>query len=606
MNAETILSLIADRARSSPGVPAIFQRAGASWHPMTLRGLVDSSTRLGDSLGRHGLKRGDRLAILCRTRVEWIVAELAAMSAGIVVVGIDIHASNEQVGQILEESKCAALIVDSASALVRVPVPVRNWLSMVIAIDAGNAGDDPQISGIRRWADLVAPLPDNTSPPGAKNDASTIAEALHCWHGAEAQSTATLLYTSGTTGRPRAIRYRQEQLAIACRSILTEFPSVAASGGTTICWLPMAALFQRMMNYVALAAGVAIYFVDDPAGVVDVARAVQPTYFIGVPRFFEKLYQGIERELASRPAWLRNHVARSLTGGSGQRARGSPAPRRRLLDRIILRRLRGVLGSRLRFVITGSAPAPVWLLEYFERLGILVLEAYGLSENAVPVAANSPHAYRFGSVGRVFRANEVRIAEDGEILVRGPGVFDGYLTVGEAVTVPLTMDGYFPTGDLGRLDADGYLFLEGRKSEVFKTSNGRRITPSQIEAVYKQIPYVDQIVVVGHGRPFPVALLAVNRQLLNATARAGGGTTAADRVPSNADAPARQFMERLAADMDLVGSKLAPYERIRRFELLEQPFTPEGGEITPSLKLRRDVIERKYRDLIARIYSMPA
>ncbi len=391
---------------------------------------------------------------------------------------------------------------------------------------------------------------------------------------------------------------------MACRSILAEFPSVEGYGGATICWLPMAALFQRMMNYVALATGVAIYFVEDPATVVAVAREVQPAYFIGVPRFFEKLYQGIQRELATKPAWVRKRVARSLSGARDTRSPNSATWTRGVLDRMVLRRLRGVLGRRLRFVITGSAPTPSWMLEYFDRLGILLLEAYGLSENAVPIAANRPDTYRFGSVGQVFKANEVKLAEDGEILVRGPGVFAGYWAAGECSVPPLTADGFFRTGDLGRFDADRFLWIVGRKGEIFKTSNGRRIAPSKLEAAYKRIPYVDQVVVTGHGRPYPAALLTVNMPLLISAMRAAREGLRR-RQAQTGEVSSREMTERIATDIEAIGSELAPYERIKRFELLAQPLTLEGGELTPSLKLRREVIERKYRDLIDKIYSTP-
>jgi long-chain acyl-CoA synthetase len=256
-------------------------------------------------------------------------------------------------------------------------------------------------------------------------------------------------------------------------------------------------------------------------------------------------------------------------------------------------------------VITGSAPASVWMLDYFDRLGILLLEAYGLSENTVPIAANRPEAYRFGSVGRVFAANDVRFADDGEILVRGPGLFDGYLEATATSAGLFTADGFHRTGDVGTLDAEGFLFLSGRKSEIFKTSTGRQVAPAQIETVYKKIPYVDQIVVVGQGRHHPAALLSINEQEL-ALVLQSRGISISDSASHTDIASLPEARSQIEADIDAAGSELGPHERIRRFDLLSEPLTLEGGELTASLKLRRDVIERKHRELIDRLYKETA
>ena len=275
-----------------------------------------------------------------------------------------------------------------------------------------------------------------------------------------------------------------------------------------------------------------------------------------------------------------------------------PGPMRSM----VLRKLRGVLGHRLRFIITGSAPTPVWLLEYFHRMGVLVLEAYGLSENAVPMAANRPEAFRFGSVGRAFGLNDLRIADDGEILVRGPGVFDGYVGNEVAPAEVFAPGGFYHTGDLGRIDGDGFLFVTGRKSEAFKTSTGRWVAPAEVEAIYKAIPYVEQIVVVGRGRHFPVALLTIDERLLAKCLEASGRATSVG--PGRLDpASMPAIRSQIEADFDAAGSDLAAHERIRRFDFLPAPLTFESGELTPSLKMRRHVIEARHRRLIDHLYT---
>lgn len=605
MSGDTIPSFIAARAALSDDASAAFYRVDAVWRPVSLASLLQMSERVARSLSRLGLEPNDRLAIMCRTRVEWLLAELAAMTAGVVVVGIDAHASGAQIAQILDDSKASALIVDAEVALSRIPTDIRARLSLVVAIERGGGNNVGSVPRLLFWDELI----DELGPRGRWGGLESSDEApcdksrqRHTAADCIGNSAATLLYTSGTTGRPKGILYRQEQLAVACRAILNEFPSVAESRGTTICWLPMAALFQRMMNYVALASGVAIYFLEDPGDVVRVAREVQPSYFIGVPRFFEKLHRGIQQELATRPPWLRKLVESSL----------ARTPEERLLNRrramrvpgvirsLVLRKFRGVLGHHLRFIITGSAPTPIRMLEYFDQMGILLLEAYALSENTVPIAANRPEAFRFGSVGQVFAANDLRIAADGEILVRGPGLFDGYVGNEPASADLFTEDGFYRTDDLGRIDGDGFLYITGRKSEIFKTSTGRWVAPAQVETIYKKIPYVEQIVVVGRGRHYPVALLTIDERLL---ASLRGRERSAFVAPGHSD-PASTTAVRawVEADFEAVGSELAPHERIHRFEFLPAPLTLEGGELTPSLKVRREVIERKYGSLIDRLY----
>jgi long-chain acyl-CoA synthetase len=605
VSAETILSFLAERAARFPDAPAVHHRVDGVWHRISLKHLVQTSERVADSLINVGLKPGERLAIMCRTRVEWLLAELGAMMAGVVVVGIDAHASDLQIAEILENSDVSGLVVDSEAALSRIRLPLLERLSLIVTIE--DTGRGKRYPHLRPWCRLVGGDWVVTGSRTACGWRAADAERkLNGYPSPTANSPATLLYTSGTTGKPKGILYRHEQLAVACRSILEEFPGVSKLGGSTICWLPMAALFQRMMNYVALVSGVAVYFVDDSSAILRATKEVQPTYFIGVPRFFEKLYQGIQFELALKPKRIQQLVAISLARSprvAGLRSRVGTTVEQRVLDALVLRRLRRVLGRRLDFIITGSAPTPEWLLDYFDRLGILVLEAYGLSENTVPIAANRPEAWRFGSVGKVFRRNEVRLAEDGEILVRGPGLFDGY--VGNETANIFTTDRFYRTGDLGRFDADGFLFVSGRKSEVFKMSTGRRIAPGKIEAVYRKIPYVEQIVVVGQGRQYPAALLSVNPQLL-ALALEGGGVSLAGGASATNLASLPAVKSKIKADIEAAGAELGSYEKIRRFDLLPLPLTLDGGELTPSLKLKRDVIECKYRDMIERLYTTPA
>jgi len=302
VTAETILSFIAARVVRFPDAPAVWHRAGGAWRQISLRSVLQTSEGLADSLLQRGLKAGDRLAIMCRTRVEWLLMDLAAMTAGVVVVGIDAHASDAQIAQILEDSDIAGLVIDSEASLSRIPQRLLGGLSVIIAVERAGVGERDSGPQVLHWYELLGvdlTLAD-VQKTGVRYETSAgMTSRKRAAAIPAANSPAALLYTSGTTGKPKGILYRQEQMAVASRSILKEFPGLSEAGGSTICWLPMAALFQRMMNYVALASGVAIYFVENPATVLDAVKEVQPTYFIGVPRFFEKLYQGLQQQCAS-------------------------------------------------------------------------------------------------------------------------------------------------------------------------------------------------------------------------------------------------------------------------------------------------------------------
>jgi long-chain acyl-CoA synthetase len=307
----------------------------------------------------------------------------------------------------------------------------------------------------------------------------------------------------------------------------------------------MANLYQRMVNLAALRAGWTIHFVEDPDALVERLPKIQPSALFGVPRFYEKLLARL-------------------------RERGADA----------------VLGTRMKFMVCGSAPAQPAMFEAFDRMGLTLLEAYGISENTIPIAINRPEDRRAGSVGRPVAGNEVRLAPDGEILVRGPGLFRGYVGDAPAGPARFTADGYYRTGDLGRRDAEGFLYLKGRKRELIRLSTGRTVAPSIVEAAYGRAPAVRQVVVFGHGRPHLVALISV------------------DPLRAQKDAAARTPDGRSSLDAEFARFEraLAPHERIRRYAILDEPFSIERGELTSSLKLRRDRIEERHRECIEQLY----
>ncbi len=502
----TIMRLLADRVQETPDADAFFCRSDAgAWLPTTWSQVQAKVAQLAAAFQQLGLQRNDRLAIVARTCLEWQIAEFAGLVVGAVVVGVEPHAPAELIEHVLRHSGAVAAIVDDRQSTAKIPETMRADLRFLITLE--------------EVAHASMGSPENDS-----DDSQSEERQGEPWQAEQRQAeqgqvdrAATLIYTSGTTGRPKAIEYSHRQLLTACGAIARAFSEIGP-GDSVLCWLPMAHLFQRMMNLVAVARGAKVYFVENPREVMQAIRQVQPSVFVAVPRFYERLYEGIQEEISQRPAWLAGLVRLSMRVGAAharcQRAGGRPPAwlvlAHPVLDAAVLSRIRAVVGRRMRFMITGSASTPAWLLEFFHGIGLLVLEAYGISENAVPMAANRLQNYRFGSVGRPFAENEIRFADDGEILVRGPGVFAGYFRDAEQ-QARFTQDGYLQTGDIGHFDADGFLYLTGRKAEIIKTSTGRRISPAAVEAVYAQSPYIDQVVVVGEGRKYLVGLIVLRK-----------------------------------------------------------------------------------------------
>jgi long-chain acyl-CoA synthetase len=591
----TIPELLRERARRSAHAVACFRRSETGdWVPTAWSELWDRVQIVSAALQEMGLQRGDRLAIFARTCAQWQVVEMAALLCGGVVVGVDPHAAVEHLEYVLRHCGARGLIVEDFGQVGGIAGAVCSRLQFVVALD--EQFKLPDHPNWRTWEEIASsgkPAGDIRLPHTDTDDA------------------AVLLYTSGTTGRSKAIEFTHRQVLLACRAISRAYPDIGAAD-RVLCWLPMAHLFQRMINLVAIARGARTYFVEDPREVMACVREVQPSVFVAVPRFYEKLHEGILEALSSRPRVVRWVVKAALRAGIA-RAEYTRAVRRpgiglrirhHLLDRLVLRRIRAMMGGDIKFMITGSAPTPPWLLEFFHGMGLLILEGYGLSENTIPVAANRPESFRFGSVGKPFcreEENEIRFASDGEIEVRGPGVFRGYYNDEDQDNL-FTADGFYRTGDLGYLDEDGFLYLTGRKSEIIKTSTGRRISPARVEAVYCRSPYLDQVVVFGNGRKHLVALVAVNRPAVQREFTDAG----IDLGPVGdefGNSPAVEDLVR--REIESCGRDLSPHERIGKFAILAEPLSVSRGELTPTLKVRRDRVRALRADLIEQLYRDP-
>jgi long-chain acyl-CoA synthetase len=494
---------------------------------------------LAAAMRQHGLVRGDRVAIIAAPSHEWELAHQATLLAGGITTGICPCWTPADIAYALADSAPALIFSDRAEVLDTFPKTSGRPLppSFLIGRQSRQAPDSgpPCVADLLRGVSFVGgPLTDR-SPP-------------------ETSDVATILYTSGTTGSPKAIEYTHRQLLVAVEAIADAFPGVGP-GDVSLCWLPLEHLFQRMVNLVAVAEGMTTQFVGEPRNILDAIAATKPAFLIGVPRLFEKLLDACRVEGDKFREW-------------------SP-----------------------KVLISGSAPLARRVLDGLAQHGLVVLEAYGISENTIPIAANRPGCFCRGSVGRPFSQNDLRFADTGEILIRGPGLFNGYRGMGQPDD-RFTADGFFRTQDYGYLDREGFLHLSGRTSDFIKTSTGRRVSLSRVEAVYSQSPLIDRIVVFGEGRPYLVALIwpVFSTQ----------GDTAAEPssgAPPTQAADAATVAARLSRDIQRLGESLPPHERIARWACLANAPSVEGGELTQTFKPRRAQIALKYAALLDSLYQ---
>ncbi len=566
--ATTVTALLRQRADATPDAPALWSlRSPADWQPITWRQLHDTVATVADRLLAFGVGRGDCVGIIAPSSPDWDIVQHAAMAVGSVVVGLDPYDTDERLAQVAEDCRLTVVFAQDGAMLARLGAKCVGALRVAVTFV-------PAPGMATSYADLK-----ERSGPQAD------------WDHACADDPALIVFTSGTTGEPKGIRYTHLQVCGAVSSILEAFPDIA-SGSRLACWLPLSNLFQRMINLCAVGRGAQVFYIEDPRALMDHVADIAPHLLIGVPRFFEKLHAGIVDAVEARPGWQQTVVRWAIgVGDRGARARRAGLSlgflercAAAVAEAVALRRIRGVLGPNLRFLISGSAPMPPWLLERLHALGWLVLEAYGMSESIVPVAANRPSAYRFGTVGRPLAGSELRLADDGELLLRGPGVFRGYLGDTDA-TDRLDVDGFLATGDYARIDEHGFVTLVGRKSEIFKTSTGRRVAPAFVESHLRRLPYVEHAVVFGAQRPFLVALLVVAQTAMQDLAAWAAAAT-------------------LRADIAAVLDDLPGYLRPVGVVLTTAPFSVAGGQITPNLKVRRRQVEADFGSVLDELFTV--
>jgi long-chain acyl-CoA synthetase len=564
------------------------------------RDFYERTRDLALALTSLGLATGDRVALISESRPEWGIADLAVISAGAVTVPVYPTQSAEQARFILDEAGVTFAVVSNEAQVEKIRQISHQLcaLKAIIVMDGQSAPGTPAVHTLAdAWA-LGRSI--HERDPQAEVRYRDAASAV------DREAVATIVYTSGTTGEPKGVMLTHSNIMSNARDSHVVFPTFESD--IALSFLPLSHVFERIAFYRYLLDGVTIFFAESLTTVVRDLVRVRPTVMTGVPRVYEKFYSAIQEKVTQARGvqkilldWaLAVGQARSTAVLAGERPSLAIRVQHPLADRLVFRKVRARVGGRIRFLISGSAPLSRKIAEFFHAIGLVIIEGYGLTETSPVLTANPSDAPRFGTVGKPIPNVSIKIAPDGEILARGPNVMNGYYKHPQE-TREAIVDGWFHTGDIGQIDADGYLTITDRKKDLIVTSGGKKIAPQPLENLLKAHPLVAEAVLIGEGRKFPAALVVPDFAALEARAREAGW----------ADAPRPDLLKRpevqalYQEQLDQVNRTLAQYERIKRFFLLPTEFTMERGELTPTMKVRRKVVETRWKEAIEQMYALP-
>jgi long-chain acyl-CoA synthetase len=574
---------------------AVSERRDGQWVSISAAEFVRRVRHIALGLAELGIRPKDRVAIISENRPEWSIADLAILSLGAVTVPIYTTQSIDQIQFILEDSGTRALLISGGRVLKH----ARKGFEGVQHLEHVVVFDPKAAAGLDRATTLES--------VEARGGAIELADANafnKLLARGRSEDLATIIYTSGTTGEPKGVMLTHDNFVSNVLSITGGLPIMPTDVSLSV--LPLSHIFERTVFYVFCYMGVSVNYAASIEQVGEYLREVRPTIMTAVPRLFEKVYHRIIKKGMSAGGVQSKIFAQSLAIGQRYaelRDKGRRIPvglklRHAVADRLVFTKWREGIGGRLRYFVSGGAPLSPTLSYSFLGAGINILQGYGMTETCI-VAANRPDDNRVGSIGKPFEGIEVVIAEDGEMLIRGPNVMRGYYGHPES-TLAVMNDGWFATGDVGRIDEDGHLFLTDRKKDLFKLSNGKYIAPQQIESLLKQSEFINQVVVVGASRKYPVALIVPDWEALQTSLRAAGETVPATHAELSAQTSAVKLVQK---DVTTITAHLADYERVRRVALLPEEFSIDSGEMTPTLKVKRNIIDGRYGKLIDDLYG---
>jgi long-chain acyl-CoA synthetase len=567
----------------------MYKEAGAAeWASKTYREIAGIVERLALGLIDLGIAKGDKVSILSNTRPEWTYFDFAALSVGATVVPIYQTNSPDECQYVLENSDARAVIVEDAEQLAKIR-QVRDRCPTLehVVLMTGEADDAISAAGL--------------ADRGASHDTAELEER---WSSVAPEDICTLIYTSGTTGPPKGCVISHGNYRAMLDMVLEV--GVLGEDEVTYLYLPLAHSFALLIQFGTVALGATLaYWQRDPLKIIPDLAEVRPTYFPSVPRIFEKIYTAATA--AAENAGGMQKAVFNWAIGVGRRMREAERAGRQpgfllrkqyeIADRKVLAKIRNLFGGRLKLAVSGAAPISPDILRFFDAAGVLVVEGWGMTETSTAATVATPDDFKFGTVGKPFPGCEIRVADDGEILVRGANIFQGYYKNPKA-TAETLVDGWLHTGDIGEIDQDGFVKVTGRKKDIIITAGGKNITPANIEAEIKQHPLVSQCVVIGDRRSYLVALVTLDPEEAEKFGKEHGLPTDPEAL-----AQAPELRKAIDAHLEEVNAKFARVEQVKKIAILPHDLSQEGGELTPTMKVKRNVVAEKHAEEIEGLYA---
>jgi long-chain acyl-CoA synthetase len=584
--------MLSRRVAASPSKEAFRYVEDDRWISLSWSQTKDKIFQLAAGLLSLGIGPEDRVAIASNTRMEWVLADLAIMSAAGATTTIYPSTQHEDVCYVLADSQSKVVIAEDDLQVEKVVDHLDELPELLQIVQLDGKVDHPKVIG---WADLEKLGREHLDAhPTAVDD---VIAAIG------PEDLATLIYTSGTTGRPKGVRLVQDCWTYLGASV--EAFDIISADDLQYLWLPLSHVFGKALIAIQLYIGFTTAVDGRIDKIVENLAEVKPTFMCGAPRIFEKVRarvittaaHGVKAKIFDWAFGVGRKV--SPVRLAGEEPSGILALQYRLADRLVFSKIKARMGGKIRFFVSGSAPLNSEVQEWFHATGLLVLEGYGLTETSAVSCVNNPRATRFGTVGPPIPGTQVRIADDGEILVKGPGVMRGYHNAAEA-TAEALKDGWFATGDIGQLGEKGYLRITDRKKDLIKTSGGKYIAPQKVEGVLKAVcPYLSQVLVHADGRKYATALITLDPEAIEGWAKEEGLS-----YSSVAELAGSQEVHDLIDGFVAQGNQeLERWETIKKFEILATELSVDEGEVTPSLKVRRKAVEKKYADVLNSMYD---
>jgi len=575
------------------------EKKNGRWVPITWREAREGLPAGVLGLYALGFKKGDAVGIASRTRAEWSDADLVILTAGGVTIGLYPSASLWEISHIIEHSGLQLCFVED-NALLEKLLAVRAATGLpkvMVVFETSRETLPPGVMTLEAFTDQ-----------GRQAHAADASRFESIWRAVQPDDLATIAYTSGTTGPPKGAMITHANLYHTAINATRMHRYEETDFG--IAFLPLTHMLQRMSVYAALHLGIVGAYAESIDKLVDDFRELRPTVQVSVPQIFERIYNRVHQMLATGSPLKRRIFQWAVATGHATapyRREGRALPpvlalKQAVAHRLVFHKIHDVFGGRVKYLLCGGAPMPLYLLEFFYAVGLLILEGYGLTETVAPATVNRAERFKFGTVGQLIPGMEAAFEEDGELLLRGKGLFQGYYKDPEATAAAIDADGWFHTGDIAVMDEEGFLKITDRKKDLIVTAGGKNIAPQNVENLIRTLPLISQVMVNGDRRKYLTALITLNEHELGAFA---ARENLAERAPEAlaAHAGIRQI---LSDHIDAINQSLAPYEQVKRFAVLPRDFTEEAGELTPTLKIRRREISKHYQDTIEGLYSDPA